>query len=268
MKQFCQVALLLVVSFTLVTAPAAAQPRGGGGPGGRMGALGRMISTSVILLAMPEVREELKATPEQSAQIDKILQAARDRLFSEIDIFELQNAEGEEREEILEELRVLAAEMAAEAKKSLSETLDATQLARLEELYLQSEGARGLTRPEVVQALGLSDEQVKKINAVFDEADSAPPPARNFRELSDEQRQQLFEEMRARREKTQAEALAVLDEAQQKSWQTMQGAAFEFPRGGGGIGAFFGFGGRGQGGPGQGGPARGGAGQGGPGRGR
>lgn len=224
---------------------AGAQPRGGFG---RFGGLRDLLSSGPMLLAMNEVREELGVNPEQNAKLDQILNTARENLFGEVDFLELQELEGEELEEAMTEIRQAVDKVAGEATTALGEVLDAEQLARLEQLRLQREGVRALLRADVAEALVISPEQQTKIKEVLAAAEARSEPPRDFRELSDEERQQLFAEMRQRREALNAEVLAVLTPDQQADWKTRQGEPFEFPRGGGGF--LGGFGRPGGGGPG------------------
>jgi hypothetical protein len=64
-------------------------------------------------------------------------------------------------------------ELEATNKKILEETLSAEQRKRLEQITLQVTGLRQLTRPEVIKALKLTDEQVAKFKDLQKEARKA-----------------------------------------------------------------------------------------------
>jgi hypothetical protein len=105
--------------------------------------------------------------------------------------------------------------------------LDETQQKRLEELRIQREGAESLTRAEVIAKLGLEQAQKDKIKEIAAAEDSAP--RFDFQNATDEERQKYFAEARQRREKRNADLLAVLTAAQKTSFEKLQGAKFTFP---------------------------------------
>jgi hypothetical protein len=103
---------------------------------------------------------------------------------------------------------------------------------------LQLGGARALTQPDVAKELGLSEDQVKQIEAALEvprpeggaggAAPGGGPGGGGFDR----------EAMMKAREEANKKALAVLTAAQQKKWTAMQGKKFELqmPQGGGGAG--------------------------------
>ncbi|MEX2244139.1 MAG: hypothetical protein WD716_09875 [Fimbriimonadaceae bacterium] len=122
--------------------------------------------------------------------------------------------------------------------------LTPAQNKRVSEIRLQMSGPRALTQPDVAKELGLSEDQVKKIEAALD----VPRPegggmAPGGEQPSDEERAKRREEAMKAREAANAKALAVLTPDQQKKWDAMLGKKFEFqmqqggggPRSGGGI---------------------------------
>jgi hypothetical protein len=96
-------------------------------------------------------------------------------------------------------------------------------------LRLQREGAGALGRPEVAKTLGLNDEQQGKIRKILDEARGQRGQGGRFRDMSEEERREALSAMQKRREKTEADVLAVLTSEQSTKWTEMKGAAFEFP---------------------------------------
>lgn len=187
-----------------LTTSAFAQQRGRGG----------FDRGSVIgLLMIEEVQSELKLTAEQKEKLQALRGSREDREA-------FQNLSREERQKRFEEL-------AKKADETIKTTLDETQQKRLEELRLQREGAEALTRAEVAGKLNLEQAQKDKIKQIAQAADSAP--RFDFQNATDEERRKYFAEARERREKRNAELLAVLTDAQKETFQKMQGAKFTFP---------------------------------------
>ena len=126
---------------------------------------------------------------------------------------------------------------------------------RLKQLQLQSQGARALTTPPVVEKLKLSKESQDKIQKIIDDAENNRPQF-DFRNASDDDRKEFMEKMQKQRKETMKSALKVLDDDQLVQWGAMTGKEFKFQQGGfgfGGRGGFFGGGRRGGGQGGQGG---------------
>lgn len=214
--------------------------RGGGfgGPGGGGGAAG--------LLFMAEVQKEVGVTKEQ---VDKIQAAMRElgggRGPGGGDRPNFQEMSEEERTKFFEEMRKQAEERARKSEEILKANLDAKQLARLEELRIQREGAGALARAEVAAKLKLTDDQKEKIKEALasgqiDFRGGRGPGGPGAGGFDREAFQKQMEEARAKREKANADALAVLTADQKTAFEGLQGAKFEFPA----------FGGRGPGGPG------------------
>ena len=116
--------------------------------------------------------------------------------------------------------------------------LTPAQNKRIGEIRLQMSGTRALTQPEVVKELGLSEEQVKNIEAALEvprpEGGGQTPGGE---QPSDEERAKRREALMKAREAANAKALAVLTAEQKKRWDAMLGKKFEFqmPQGGGGT---------------------------------
>jgi hypothetical protein len=230
-------ALVLVVSL----ASAQDRPRGPGRGGFGRG-MGAMFNSPVALLNIPEVRKELNTSDEQNKEVDDLLAKANEARGN-FNPQEVQNLSDEERQKRFDEMRKKAEEANKAAEEKLGKILKPEQLTRLHQLSLQRQGITAVTRPEVAKQLGLSQEQVDKIQKVQEE--SRPQGGfGGFQNLSDEERQKRFAEMRERQEKAQADMLAVLTDDQKTKWTEMKGKDFEFPAfGGPGGGGFGGAGG-------------------------
>jgi hypothetical protein len=213
-----------------------------------------MGGSSAMLLGMPEVQKELGLSDKQKDQVEGLLEESRDAMqsvFGDFDFQEFQELSPEERDKRLAEntRKMEAANLATE--KKVADVLDAKQVERLDQLRLQREGVGALGRPDVARQLGLSDEQQAKIREIQESARPRGPGGFGGfggPDQSDEDRREMFERMRAQREKADADILAVLNEEQKTKWAEMKGDEFEFPRP-----AFGGMGGFGRGGMGRGG---------------
>ncbi len=157
------------------------------------------------LLRIPKVQEELKLTDDQKEQLRGLGREMR-----------------ENREE---------------AEKKLAEVLKPDQLARLKQLRLQVGGPALLTQPDVVKELGLSDEQVTKLNDLQQKfRSSMREQMQGMRDLSQEERRAKMAEMRPKMEQLQkdhmAQALEILTPAQREKLEKMKGpkADIEFTR--------------------------------------
>jgi len=269
MKFGIQVILAALLA-TSLAAPVSAQPqqdgqgrgqRGPGGPGGRGGfGFGGGIGGGfgggglLMLAQIPEVQKEIKLTDDQKGLVEEMARDLREggpRPNRE----EFQNLTDEQRRARFEEMRKQAEERAKQADEGLKAALEESQFARLNQLRIQREGALGaLNRAEVAAELKLTPEQKEKVAKIQEEnrpqfgggRGPGGPGGQRPPQGQDGQRpdfQAIMAEARARREKAEADALAVLTPDQKAAFEKMQGPKFEFPA------PQFG-GGRGPGGPG------------------
>jgi hypothetical protein len=138
-------------------------------------------------------------------------------------------------------------EMEAKVKKILTES----QYTRYQELALQMQGAGAVSRPEIAEKLGLSEEQIRQIRDI--QMNDRPPRPQGRPEDGLPDMKQMQEQMKKHREEIEAKILGVLTSGQKDKWKAMLGKPFKFdempPMGPGGPGGFRGPGGGGQGGP-------------------
>ena len=212
----------------------AAQERGGFGRGGfGPGMRFNMGSPNVGLLRNPEVRKELTLRDDQTKALDSLLDETEEQMrnsFAMPNFQELQDLSPEERQKRMDENRRKSEEAAKVVDGKLAKILDAKQSDRLKQLRWQREGARALLQSDVAKQIPLSAAQQLKVKELFEgeEAGGGFPP-----------------DPEARR-KAEADALALLDQAQQTKWKDLKGKEFAFPEGMSGPGG----GRRGFGGPG------------------
>jgi hypothetical protein len=217
-------ALVLVVSL----ASAQERPRGPGGRGFGGRGFGMGMGGPTALLNIPEVRTELNTTDEQNKEIDDVL-AKVNEARGGFNPQDFQNLSDEERQKRMDEMRKKMEEANKAAEEKVGKILKPEQLARLNQLSLQRPGA--ITRPEVAKQLGLSQEQQDKIQKIQEE--SRPQGGGNFQNMTEEERQKFVAEANERREKAQADMLAVLTGEQKTKWTELQGKEFKFPAFGG-----------------------------------
>jgi hypothetical protein len=207
-----------------------AQPGGGGG-GGRGGFGGGRGGGGVGgLVAMEAVQKELGITDEQKTEITKVLEESRPMRGAGggFNREEFQNLSEEDRAKRMEEFRKTAEETAKKVEEKVKGVLNEQQNARLSELRIQREGVAALNRAEVAEKLTLTAEQKEKIAKLNESL--RPQFGRGGPGGGGGGERPNFEEMRAQREKTEGEIVAVLTEEQKASYEKMKGAKFEFPR--------------------------------------
>jgi hypothetical protein len=174
-------------------------PFGGRGPSGAM------------LLGQESVQKELKLTDEQNTKVREFGESMREKFQEAFGL------EGEERAKKFQEL-------AKEGEKAVADILKPEQAKRLKEIVYQQQGARAFTDPAVAKAVGLSEEQQKKMKEINDET------GRQMRELfqpgtppDDETRKKMQD---LRKDSTE-KIVKLLSDEQKKKWQEMQGAPFK-----------------------------------------
>ncbi len=187
------------------------------------------------LIRMEEVRKEIKLDKSQEAEVDKIADKLRGERGERGDRQSYRDLSEEERTKLREERTAAAKKRAEEAKKMLTGVLNEDQMKRLNEIRLQTMGVAALNDDEVAAKLGLSDEQLGKIEAV--EEKNREEMREAFRGLRDGgDREAAMTKMREMRETAEKNVMAVLTKEQQEQFAAMKGAKFEMPRRGFGRG--------------------------------
>ena len=205
------------------------------GPG--RGGFGRPMGASpsnVMLIAAPEVQTELALTDDQKKRGGELQGEMEEQMrasFSGINFQELGSLSEEERDKRFADMRTKSEAAMKVLDEKLNKALDAKQVARLKQLVLQRDVIAALNRPEVTEQLKLTKDQETKLRDIASQGfpPFGPPDAR---------------------QQAQADALAVLNEAQKKQWSDLTGKGFTFPEPQFGGPGFGGPGGRGPGGPG------------------
>ncbi|MDX1967769.1 MAG: hypothetical protein SFV23_11405 [Planctomycetaceae bacterium] len=249
MKSWMQVLLSAAVA-VMVASEVNAQPggRGPGGPGGR-GPGGFGGGGDAFLLQMPEVQKELGVTEEQQGLL-KDMMADLMQSGPRPDFSRFRDMSEEERQKAFEEMRKQGEAIAKKAEDAIKVVLDEKQFARYSELKLQRQGTMALLRPEVAKALDLNPDQQEKLIEIRDAnrppgfgglggrgpggpgGEGGRPPrgegAAPGGEGARPDFQAMMAEMQKRREKAEADAIAVLTPEQKTKWEQMLGKKFDF----------------------------------------
>ncbi|MFN8854010.1 MAG: Spy/CpxP family protein refolding chaperone [Planctomycetaceae bacterium] len=237
---------------------ALAQGQGRGGFGGGFGGPPGAGGVGALLL-MEEVQSELKLTDDQKSK----LREAREELRGEAGGrrggapgggANFRDMSQEERQKFMEDARKRMQEQAKKSEELARKVLTPEQMTRLNELRVQQEGVRALSRTEVAMALMLTDAQKEAIGDILEQArpqrgPGGGGPGGGGRGASAEEREKARAEAAERTRKTQADIEAVLTDTQKAEWTKLQGAKFTFPErpafGAGGRGGRGGQGGEG-----------------------
>jgi hypothetical protein len=251
--------------------------RGGGGGGGGFMFGGGFLRSRISFLRIAEVKKELELADEQVAEIEKVDEALQAKYpmfpgrggrggnnnnegalqvvpartyFVALQEPNQQQGQGrgrgggnfqpptpEERAEA--EKRRL--ERTREEKAKLAEILLPNQIKRLNEIFVQVNGANALQDEEIAKELGISDAQKAKLAEVRQANDEASrSQGREAFAIADEAaRAAKFAEIR---KEADGKLLAVLTPDQQKKFEAMKGKPFTMPEGAG-RGGFGGGGG-------------------------
>ncbi|NQT16293.1 MAG: Spy/CpxP family protein refolding chaperone [Planctomycetes bacterium] len=274
MTQFPRLRVLglaaLAVAVLAMAANAAQPPREGqrggfrGRPGGRgpgMGMRGGPGGGGVAnLLRNSQVQEELKLSDEQKDQLEEIGEKVREGMQGIFpDREAMQDLSDEERrakmQEAMEKFAKEREKRAPEIEKQIAEVLEKGQFKRLKQIELQVQGVNALRRPDIAQALELSEDQQKEIKEALEARDKKMQGLEEerrgmfsggfggFQDMSEEERGELRQKMeklgekrRAITSEAQKEAMGKLTDEQKAKMPDLMGERLEFRRPEGGPG--------------------------------
>jgi len=193
MRLFKQRSWALLLSAISLSSAATAYAQFGppGGRGGLGGGRGGFDANPSFVLRREDVQTELKLTEEQKKEI-QAQQDFRNPNPKMTEFFERMRTANED------ERRAIGEEMRAYSESELKRILKPEQFTRLQQLSFQRQGARALENEDTAKLLNLTDDQKAKVKAATDEYDKARD---GFRDLSREDREAKFEELRAKRDK-------------------------------------------------------------------
>lgn len=256
--KFRSFGIALVLALMICPLVMAQGPRGGegrgrgfGGPGGPGGFGGMMRGgfgiNRMALLDVEEVQKELDLLDEQVKEIRDLAGKMREegRGGRGGDRPNFREMSEEERQAWMQERQKEAAERAQKVDEELKNILLEPQIARLDQIYVQTAGAMALNDPKVSSQLSVTESQKDEMQKVREESMQAS--REQMREaFQGGDRDAAREKMEQLQKETDAKVIAVLTADQQAQWKEMHGEPFKMPedalrRGGRG---------RGQGGPG------------------
>jgi Spy/CpxP family protein refolding chaperone len=181
----------------------------------------------VTLAQLDEVRAELKLSDEHQQQIEDLNDELAEGLRTAF-----QDAGGD-----WDKMREAMNKRQKEVNDKLDKLLDPAQRKRIQEVYIQVNGAGALQDEAVAKALQLTDEQAEKLEEVR-EASRDEFMNAGLRDLDDEERAKKIDELTKSRDD---KAIAVLTEEQRADFNEMKGEELKvdlsklpaFGRGGG-----------------------------------
>jgi Spy/CpxP family protein refolding chaperone len=229
-------ALLLVSTAVWAQQQGQGRFQGRGGPGGGFGGGGDNL---FALLGLEKVQKELEIVDEQKADLKKLGEDAQAKVREVFTGFNFREASEEDRTKLREKTEALT----KDARKKVEAILIPDQMKRLKEISLQVRGTSALRDPEIVAALGITEDQTAAIDKVRE--DMGP----KYREAFGGNREENEKKMAELRKESSEKTLAVLKASQREKFEKMKGEKFDIDPselrgpGGAGIGAPAGGGG-------------------------
>jgi hypothetical protein len=193
---------------------------GGQGGRGRQGGNGKGPPPPQVfmLLQNSSVQEEIRIKEEQKPNIAEAMRPVRSQYREESG--GLGELPPKQRRQKSQEL---ALKITQASYSALAKTLEASQVARLQEIELQALGLRGLLNARASAALGLSADQKAKIQLIVEELGRKAQKLTRSGAGDASTRDQLG----TLRKEAFQQGLAVLNAEQQKTWKSITGAPFQ-----------------------------------------
>ncbi len=222
-----------LVTLAVVSMTASAFAQRGGGPGGRGGERGgpggrgpggggppggmRMAGPIGGMLQNPQLREHLELSEEQVEKLRATMEEIGQRMREQME--GMRDLSPEQRRERFEKMREEMEKVREEIQGKIRDILSSEQVAKVQTLMLQQMGglAGALRMPETLEVLDLSEEQMEKMESISGRVSNAAREmfeGVDFRNMTDEDRQQFREKMEALRDKGVAAAEKVLNDEQ------------------------------------------------------
>jgi Spy/CpxP family protein refolding chaperone len=177
------------------------------------------------VLSNPGVQKELNLKDEQISKLKDALTKVRDNHKDDIANFAKMSKEQQAK---------LFKTYAEESNKAIAGVLDDKQLKRFKQISWQLSGSSALQDPELQKELKLTDEQKKKLDGVFDDANNKLQDLnKKLQELTKnrETNPEKYKELQKKYEELQKDiekkANDVLTEEQKKSFKELLGKPFQ-----------------------------------------
>lgn len=211
---------IVIVGLLALTCVTLAQ--GGGGQGRRFGM--RFAGGGMgMLVNRADVQRELGISEDQKTKLRELREKMQAERESQMESFRT-NGGPPDREAMMKAFR----EMEEKSTKALGEILTADQVKRLKELSLQRAGNRALMRPDVQKELGLTEDQVKKIEELQNKQQEASRSIFEKVQNGEVDRSEVRELMEKNNRIMDEELAKVLTEAQRAKLKEMSGKPFTF----------------------------------------
>ena len=203
--------------------------RGGPGMPGQFGRGGGVMG----LLQIREVRDELKISDEQIGKLTRLREdqdaARRDR--GGFDFQGLRDLSDSEREARMREFQQEREKQSKATEEKVREILTGEQFKRLKQIELQQQGTAALMRPDIGQALGITDDQRAKMREASEGVrDKMRGLFENVRDMSEDERAGLRDKMGKIRADSEKALMAVLTDDQKAKLKEVMGKPFDLPR--------------------------------------
>lgn len=170
-------------------------------------------------LSNPDVQKELKMSDEQISKLKDAVSKVAEKYKADIANFQRLSPE---------EMQKKTKAFTEENNKAIAGVLDAKQWKRFKQLQWQASRNLAILDPDLQKELKMSDEQKKKVDAIFSNFQKKMQDLQKSRETSPEKYQTLYLD-------TDKKAGEVLTEEQQKSFKELKGPPFQAlsaPKGG------------------------------------
>lgn len=164
------------------------------------------------LFASPDVQKELKLSEDQISKLRDVLNRVMENHRD--DFAKLQQLPPEEQQKKMTAIN-------EEHNKAVAGVLDAKQRKRYKQIQWQLDPIGSLQDPELQKELKLSDEQKKKIDGLFNDANKKVQEMMKSRETSREKYQAVVKDL-------EKKTNDVLSEEQQKNLKELKGSPFQF----------------------------------------
>lgn len=166
------------------------------------------------VLSNPEVRKELKLSEEQVGKLKDALVKVTEKFKDDVAKFQRMSPE--------EQQKKMKA-FSEDSNKAISGVLDAKQWKRFKQIQWQINGVGALQDQDLQKELKLSDDQKKKLDDIFNDANKKLQEMMKSRETPQEQYRTLFQDV-------DKKVNAVLTEDQQKNLKDLKGPPFQASR--------------------------------------
>jgi galactose-1-phosphate uridylyltransferase len=173
-----------------------------------------LLENSILgpLLSNSDVQKELKLSEEQINKLKDVLGKVMERYKDDFVKFQRMSPEEQQKKMVA---------FLEDNNKAIAGVLDAKQWKRFKQIQWQMSGIAALQDRDLQKELKLSDEQKKKLDGIFNEANKKMQEMMKNGERSPEKYQTLFKDV-------EKKAHEVLSEEQQKHLKEAKGPPFQF----------------------------------------